>query len=98
MYISQESLEETHSRLCNVITNSDFKTYKGTYTFEEFPLSKFNSKFNPQSLALVRDSEAWSQLVASSDNSKELFTIFSFHFISIMVKITVALLVGLPVI
>lgn len=35
---------------------------------------------NKNSLCLVRDEEVWSQLVPSTDNSKELFIIFSFHF------------------
>jgi len=80
MYISQETAEETHSRLCKVIANSEFTIYEGTFIFEEFPLSEFGIKANPESLALVRDSETWSQLVSSADISKELFTIFSFHF------------------
>ena len=80
MYINLESLEETHSRLCNVISGSDFKIYEGTFMFEEFPLNEFHSKANPESLALVRDSEIWSQLVPSTDHTKELFAIFSFHF------------------
>jgi len=80
MHISQETVEETHIRLCNVIQNSNFKIYQGTYIFEEFPLSEFNLKVNPSSLALVRDSEIWSQLVSSTDQTKDLYTIFSFHF------------------
>jgi len=80
MYISQESLEQTHLRLCSVIRNSDFKIYEGTFMFDEFPLSEFHSKVNTESLALVRGSEIWSQLVVSTDQTKKLFTIFSFHF------------------
>jgi hypothetical protein len=80
MYISQETSEQTHKRLCSVIRNSDFKRYEGTFAFEEFPLNEFHSKVNQQSLALVRDSEIWSQLVESKDQTKELFIIFSFHF------------------
>ena len=61
MYISQETLEQTHKRLCKVISNSEFKIYDGTFIFEEFLLSEFNTKANQDSLALVRDTEVWSQ-------------------------------------
>ena len=78
--VSIETEKETDRRLRKVISESDFKVYSGAYCFEEFPLSELDQKFNKNALALVRDNEVWSQLVPSSDASKELFTIFSFHF------------------
>ena len=43
-------------------------------------MKDFGKKANQDALCLVRDNEVWSQLVSSSDKSKELFSIFSFHF------------------
>tara|TARA_B110000093_G_C12730267_1_gene310021 strand:- start:49 stop:486 length:438 start_codon:yes stop_codon:yes gene_type:complete len=78
--ISIETEEQTDIRLRSIISNADFETYEGYYVFEEFPLSEFNTNVDPNSLALVRDNEVWSQLVRANDSSKELFTLFSFHF------------------
>ncbi len=80
VYISIETEQQTDKRLRRVIANADFKIYDGTYAFEEFPLSDFNYRANPEALALVRDSEVWSQLVSSNDASEERFILFSFHF------------------
>jgi hypothetical protein len=62
------------------IARSGFRVYDGTYTFEEFPLEQLPFAFNQQALAIVRDDMIWSQLVPSTDQSKDLFKIFSFHF------------------
>ena len=78
--ISHEKPKETEVRLLRVIANSSFITYDSTYVFEEFPLTDFVSKAREDALALVRDNEIWSQLIPSDDESKELFTVFSFHF------------------
>ncbi len=78
--ISHETPEQTEKRLRKVISKADFKVYSGTYAFEEFPLNKFNQEANQDALCLVRDNEVWSQLVRCTDESKELFCIFSFHF------------------
>ncbi|MEM8809831.1 MAG: DUF6196 family protein [Cyanobacteria bacterium P01_G01_bin.38] len=78
--ISQESPEETEQRLLRVIAEADFKVYDGTFTFEEFPLTDFAFRAKADAFALVRDAEIWSQLVPSKDASRELFSLFSFHF------------------
>ena len=78
--ISHETQEQIDIRLKKVISESDFKTYEETYTFEEFPLDQLESNVSPNAIALVRDSELWSQLVPSNDSKLELFTVFSFHF------------------
>lgn len=78
--ISQETPEQTEQRLLRVIAKSDFKVYGGSYAFEEFSLDDFDSAARQDALALVRDNEVWSQLVSSSDASRELFKVFSFHF------------------
>ncbi|WP_428025828.1 DUF6196 family protein [Arcobacter sp.] len=80
VHISHETLEQIEKRLLKVIAQSEIKIYEGTYVFDEFPLSNFPANVDQNALALVRDSEVWSQLVPSIDKSKELFVIFSFHF------------------
>ncbi len=80
MYISQESSEETQARLLKVIAHAEFVYFEGVFAFEEFPLSDFSHHANLEALAFVRDDEVWSQLVPSSDATKELFSIFGFHF------------------
>lgn len=80
MNISRESLEQTETRLRHVIARADYEVFPGAYAFEEFPLSDFAARANPDALALVRDHEIWSQLVPSQDTQKELFGLFGFHF------------------
>jgi hypothetical protein len=75
--ISLETYEQTERRLLMVLAQSDFRIYD---SFEEFPLADFSVKINQNALAIVRDNEVWSQLICSSDVSKELFKVFSFHF------------------
>ncbi len=77
--ISHETFEAADVRLRRVIAQADFKIYKGSFAFEEFPLEDF-AKARKDAMALVRDDEVWSQLVPSSDKSRELFSVFSFHF------------------
>lgn len=78
--ISRETTEETEIRLLSVLAQADFVVYEGTYTFEEFPLASFKTRARQDALALVRDTEVWSQLIPSTDNAQELFSVFSFHF------------------
>ena len=80
VHISHETIEETEARLLKVISEAQFKSYEGSYAFEEFPLTHFSVHARSDALALVRDDEVWSQLVPSKDGSQELFKIFSFHF------------------
>lgn len=78
--VSYESAAEIDQRLRQVIAKAEMTVHEGTFAFEEFPLSEFGEKANAEALAIVRDSEVWSQLIPSSNPSQELFTIFSFHF------------------
>ncbi len=78
--ISHETSQETEKRLRRVIAKAEFRVYEGTYRFEEFLLADFASKARGEALALVRDTEIWSQLVPSDDEPSQLFSIFSFHF------------------
>lgn len=80
MYISQESSKQTQARLLKVIAQAKFVFFESMFAFEEFPLSDFSHHANPEALAFVRDNEVWSQLVPSRDATKELFSIFGFHF------------------
>ncbi len=80
MYISQETSEQTRARLLKVIARAEVVFFDGTFTFEEFPAREFPRRAMSQALALVRDDEAWSQLVPSKDPAKELFSVFGFHF------------------
>ena len=81
MHISQETPEQTRSRLLKVIARAEFAVLDGTYAFEEFPLTELRRRVRPDALALVRDEGTWSQLAPCQDISKELFCIFGFHFV-----------------
>ncbi|MFC4701606.1 DUF6196 family protein [Glaciecola siphonariae] len=78
--VSIETEKETDIRLRNVIKEADFRVYAGTYCFEEFTSAELTQRMDGNALALIRDNDAWSQLVPSTNGSNELFTIFSFHF------------------
>jgi len=78
--VSLETEVETDARLRKVISEADFRVYEGTYCFKEFPVSELTQNMDTKALALVRDSEVWSQLVPSGNESSELFTVFSFQF------------------
>jgi hypothetical protein len=78
MYVSQETTEQTEVRLLEVLRQANLKLYSGTYCFEEYPRAEY--VFNPDALAIVGDDDVWSHLVPGADASKELFSVFSFHF------------------
>jgi hypothetical protein len=78
MYISTETLEQTESRLKNVIQTSYLKIYDKEYYFKEVPIDKF--QFEEHALAIVRDEEVWSFLIPSESSETENFKVFSFHF------------------
>ena len=80
MYISQETPEQTKDRLLKVIKAAEISFLEGTFAFEEFAAGDLTRRIRADALALVRDGEAWSQLVRSEDASTELFSVFSFHF------------------
>ena len=80
MYVSQESPEQTQARLLKVIGRAEVRFLDGTFAFDEFSHRDFELLVRPDALALVRDDAAWSMLVPSGDETRELFSIFSFHF------------------
>jgi len=80
VYISQETPEQARARLQKVIALAEVVFFDGTFAFEELPARDFPRRAKSQALALVRDDEAWSQLVPSQDPAKELFSVVGFHF------------------
>lgn len=80
MYVSQESREQTRSRLNRVLAESEFVAYERPYSFVEVSASRFPVELVPEALAFVRDEEVWSALVPSSSPEQEQFLIFGFHF------------------
>jgi len=58
MYISNETPEQTESRLRSVITAAELRVLPGEYAFVERPVSSFPYDLVSQSLALVRDKTA----------------------------------------
>jgi hypothetical protein len=77
--ISIETPDQTNARLERVIRQSRLTIYDQAYAFEEFTLSDFAAKANPEALALVRDDHVWSQLV-QRDHGSETFALWRFHF------------------
>jgi hypothetical protein len=80
MYISNETPEQTNSRLRQVLAAAELKVYTAAYTFVEEPIQSFPTHLLPTALAFVRDEQVWSALVPSSDDGMEQFVVFSFHF------------------
>jgi hypothetical protein len=78
--ISRETAEQTDERLRRIITRARLRVYPGSYAFLEFPVVFFPMAARADALAFVRDDEVWSQLVPSSDDDRDLFAIFRFHF------------------
>ena len=80
MYVSQETNEQTHSRLKRVLTEAEFTVYERPYAFVETNVSQFPVGLVSEALAFVRDQGVWSALVPSSSQEQEQFMIFGFHF------------------
>ena len=78
--ISQESAEQTKTRLTRVITETRLTVYDKPFVFEEFPLNAFAEQADTGALALVRDDQVWSQLIEKNDPNAERFAIWRFHF------------------
>lgn len=78
MYISQETAQQTHARLQQVIQTARLELYDAAYCFKEVPLHAFS--FHKQALAMVRDNEVWSFLIPATQNDTENFSLFRFHF------------------
>ena len=73
-----ETANATQARLLQVIGHADFEVLPGLYAFR--PLMA-GAKPGDDSLACVRDGEAWSELAPADDaSSPRLFRIFAFHF------------------
>ncbi|MBI3787445.1 MAG: hypothetical protein HY276_04220 [Ignavibacteriales bacterium] len=80
MYISQETPEQTETRLLEVISAADLKWREGAFAFYEYPLSSFPAHEAAASLAMVRDDQVWSVLKKADSSAAEPFALFSFHF------------------
>lgn len=80
MHVSQETREQTHTRLKRVLSESEFVAYERPYAFVETSASRFPIELVPEALAFVRDQEVWSALVPSSSPEQEQFLVFGFHF------------------
>jgi Family of unknown function (DUF6196) len=80
MYVSQETPEQTHTRLSRVLAESQLVVYERPYAFVEVAASRFPVELVPEALAFVRDDDVWSALVPSSAPEHEKFVIFGFHF------------------
>ncbi|GAB4588137.1 DUF6196 family protein [Nocardia sp. IFM 10818] len=81
--ISQETPEQTDSRLRKVIAAADFVVHEGEWWFRESPITE-PPRLSEQTLAVVRDDESWSALTpVGGENladAVERFGVFSFHF------------------
>ncbi|WP_374334292.1 DUF6196 family protein [Leeia sp.] len=82
MYISQETPEATHARLCQVLAQAELVVHEGAYTFMETPVSAFPLHALEHALAFVRDDAVWSALIPCQEGADdpEAFILFSFHF------------------
>lgn len=80
LYISTETAEQTEHRLLKVIAQAELEIFEERFAFEEFPLQDLQTHAKASALAYVRDKNVWSQLVPCQDETKELFTLISFHF------------------
>ncbi|MEQ5774999.1 hypothetical protein J4E05_05695 [Thalassospira sp. NFXS8] len=78
--ISQETPEQTDTRLRQVMVQTQFKAYAEPYIFDEFPITEFSARIRKDALAIVRDDDVWSQLVPAKDDRGEQFQIFRLHF------------------
>jgi hypothetical protein len=81
MYVSQESVEQTRSRLLKVIAAAKVRFFEGAYCFLESPVASGLAN-DPKALAYVRDDDVWSRLVPvpSGEIHPEPFCLLSFHF------------------
>jgi hypothetical protein len=80
MYISQETPEQTESRLRRVIAAATLDWHEGAFAFREYPRANFPAHETAECLAFVRDEETWSVLRPAGPGDGETFAVFSFHF------------------
>lgn len=82
MHVSQETPEQTTTRLRRVIAQARIEIFDGAYTFYEVPVTHFPTHRIADALAFVRDDEVWSILAPAEATTAatEKFVLFSFHF------------------
>ena len=82
MFVSHETPAQTDKRLKRVAAASTLEVYDGAWWYEEFPLDQFPVRVRSDAVAVVRDSERWSQLVPErdADDPGERFRIWRYHF------------------
>jgi Family of unknown function (DUF6196) len=80
MDVSQETPEQTNSRLLRVMAQAECKAQRRAFAFVEAPVDAFPQQHLADALAFVRDEQVWSALVPSEDATHERFFVFSFHF------------------
>lgn len=82
MYISQETPEQTHQRLLQVLASARLHVFATPYAFiEQFKDEASPLKPHPNALALVADDAVWSQLVPALPDASEPFKLVRFHFV-----------------
>jgi hypothetical protein len=81
MYVSQESSEQIEQRLQAVAAATAVEVLDGEWWYEEIR-HDFPARVRAQALAIVRDSDGWSQLVPvqAGDRPAERFRLWCCHF------------------
>ena len=80
MHVSNETPEQTNTRLHRVIAEAELAIFPGLYAFQEVSVTAFPSEHISEALAFVRDEDVWSILAPANNSSQEKFVLFSFHF------------------
>lgn len=80
VHVSQETPAQIDARLRRVIASARLHEYSAPYAFQEFAFKDFALMVRDDALAIVRDDSHWSQLVPSTNEADEQFTLFRFHF------------------
>ncbi len=85
MDVSQETSAETDARLQRVIASVDLEILPGDWYYEEIGHTNFEARISGDAIALVRDSDGWSQLrpvsrTANQHIPEQVFCVWSFHF------------------
>jgi hypothetical protein len=73
----QETSEQTHQRLLEVIAKSRFEALAQPYAWQGIPDSR---QIPDGALAAVRDGDAWYALAPSKQDANGSYRVFSFHF------------------
>ena len=82
MHVSQETPEQTTTRLRRVMAQARLEIFDGAYAFYETPVAQFPGHRVADALAFVRDEEVWSFLAPADATvaAEDKFVLFSFHF------------------